>query len=609
MDKPFEPFAEPPPKAHRPVGPKKPALVLDKPEPPPFVPMAMPLIPEVPQPSDPSKPSGPTPRQLEHVRKLIAEAQARSIEALKLYEPLPSQLAFHMSMARQRISRGSNRSGKTTVTAVELAMAVTDQHWQEGKYPKENGRAIVVAKDLDKIGEVIWRKLGRAGAFKIVKDPVTGRWRAFRPATDAGLKTKPAPPLIPTRFIKDIAWESKKSNIPKKVIFKNGWEITFYSSKSDPFSIQGTDLDLILFDEEIVHHSWFAEAIARLIDRNGWFMWSATPQTGTQQLYDLHLRAEAWTEELELYPEKAAEVAPVVECFMSIWDNPHLSDKARRDFVDSLDDDERRVRVDGEFAITGFKVYEAYFFPRGIHGVEPFPIPHSWTRFAIIDPGAQVGAVLFAACPPLKPPDVPDVDPSLYGDFVYFHDEIYLRSCDARKLAARMKAKIGEQAIHEFLIDHHGGRLTEIGSGKTPEQQYREAFAAEKVASTKTGSSFTYASDDLDGGILRVKEFLRVRENGTSKIRFIRGACPNAVSNMERYQWKVVNGQITDKPLKRNDHQADNVRYACMHPGLKYVKAKPNTAKTASAMDAFKALTKRDKARRVAKHGTGVTLG
>ncbi len=589
----------------------RPIFVPDQPVRPPveFTPESLGLIPA--QSSAPPEAPGLTPRQVEHARALIAEAQRRSIEALRLYEPLPSQLAFHLSMARQRISRGSNRSGKTTVTLAELAMAVTGQHYQRDKYPLENGRAIVVAKDLDKIGEVIWRKLGRAGAFQMVRDPVTMQWRAFRPATDSGLKSKPAQPLIPPRMIKKdgISWESKKAGIPKKVIMKNGWEINFYSSKSDPFTIQGTDLDLVLFDEEIVHHDWFPEAITRLIDHNGWFLWSATPQTGTQQLYDLHLRAEAWQEELELQAQSSARVPPVSEHFMSVFDNPHIPAKARDEWIDSLDEDQRRVRVQGEFAISGIKIYDAYFFPRGIHGVEPFPVPESWTRFAMIDPGAQVCAVLFAACPPLKAPTDPEVDASLYGDFVYFYDEIYLRQCDARKLADRMLAKIGGQAIYEFVIDHHGGRLTEIGSGKTPEQQYREAFRAAGVKSTKTGHGFTWGSDDVAGRILRTKEFMRVRADGTAKLRFLRGACPKAVDELARYQWKVQNGEITEKPLKRNDHQCDNVGYAVMLPSLRYHKPAPKAGKDGSAYDSFLAWKKQEKKRKAKTQGTGVTLG
>jgi hypothetical protein len=564
-----------------------------------FVPDVGPILP----PGLDEPPAGLTPRQKEHFLAVLAEGRKRRLEALRLYEPLPAQAAFHMSMARQRIARGSNRSGKTTATMVELAWAATGQHPQPGKYPGRDGLAIVVAKDLDKIGEVIWRKLGRAGAFKIVKDPLVG-WRAERPGDEAaGLVSKPAPPLIPPRFIRDIAWESRKANIPKKVFLTTGWEISFYSSKSDPFSIQGTTLDAIVFDEEIVHHDWYPEAMPRLVDRRGRFWWGATPQTGTQQLFDLHLRAEASAEEKEEHPL-------VEEFFLSIWDNPHLDAQAKADLVESLDEDERRVRIDGEFAISGLRVYEGRFYPRTTHGVDAFPIPHHWTRFAAIDPGSQVGAVLFGAVPPKAPTAQDgDLERSLFGEFLYLYDEIYIRGCDAAKLAHRMKNVIGDEVIHAFLIDHHGGMLREIGSGLLPEEQYRRALKAEKVACTTTGHGFTWGSDDLDGGILRVKEFLRPREDGTPRLRVLRGRCTQFIKEMGRYQWKVVGGVVTEKPLDRGAHLVDCVRYLCQHAGLKYVAPRKAAPRVGGAYAALEAKRERAKKRARAGGAAGVTLG
>jgi hypothetical protein len=355
------------------------------------------------------------------------------------------------------------------------------------------------------------------------------------------------------------------------------------------------------FDEEIVHASWFPEATARLLDRMGWFMWGATPQTGTQQLFDLHLRAEASAEEKEESPL-------VEEFFLSLWDNPHIDERAKRDFVEGLDEEERRVRVDGEFAISGLRVYEGRFFPRTTHCVEAFDVPDSWTRFAAIDPGSQVGAVLFGAVPPKKPDD-PAVDPSLYGEYLYLYDEIFLRGCDAAKLAAKMKQTIGGQRIHTFLIDHHGGSLREIGSGKMPEQQYKDAFRKEKVACETTGHGFTWGSDDLDGGILRVKEFLRTREDGTPRLRMLKGRCPQFIKQMTRYQWKVVGGEITDKPLPRGCDLADCLRYLCQYPGLKYVVPRKTSVKPRGAYESYLRSKERRAARDRESRESGVTLG
>ncbi len=231
------------------------------------------------------------------LRAMLRELEKRQSEALKLYEPLPNQRLFHESMSRQRIIRGSNRAGKTLCSVVELAYALTGQHPIREKFPLEFGRAIVVAQDEEKIGEVIWQKLGRAGAFRMVRDSATGLWRAWRP-TDT-VKGKAAPPLVPPRLIKEITWISKKAMIPKKLIMKNGWECNFYSGQASSDSIQGMDVDIGMFDEEIKNSGWYSEMQGRLIDRNGWFWWGATPRVGTAQLYELHLRAQACAEEDE----------------------------------------------------------------------------------------------------------------------------------------------------------------------------------------------------------------------------------------------------------------------------------------------------------------------
>jgi hypothetical protein len=540
-------------------------------------------------------------RQKREILELIQEVHGRKYETLKLYVPMPVQNDFHMSDAHIRVIRGGNRSGKTTASLVELAYALTGQHPVPGRYAPGGIRAIVVAKDLDKIAAVVWRILGMPGAFRMTEDPFTGLPRLEQPGDkEAGLKFRDAPPLIPRRLVKAIQWVSLKASQPKKLFLTNGSECSFYSSEADPFSIQGVKLDLAIFDEEVKNEAWFPEALARLVDRGGRFVWSATPQTGTQKLYDLSLKA---AEDREHHEEH-----PLIEEFtITLLENPYISAQDKEMFLLSLDDEEQvKVRVHGEHAITGFKVYAPLFFPRGIHSVDPFPVPHDWTRFASIDPGAQVAAVLFAAVPPPKMPKDPDVDPGLYGDFVYLYDEILIKRCDAAKLADAFRRHTEGQVLHTILIDHHGGQLTEIGSGKTPEQQYKEAFKAAKIAVPQVGRYFTWGSDDLAGGILRVKEFLRDRPDIGPKLRIIRGTCPELVSAMARYQWRVINGQITDKPMQRAVDLCDSLRYLVMHPGVKHQQKVSQKKPQRTPYEQFQEFRARELKRREKK--TGVQL-
>lgn len=550
-----------------------------------------------------------TDRQKLKLLDLIREARDRKYETLRLYRPLPVQAEFHMSDAHICILRGGNRSGKTAATMTELAWALTGTHPKQGKYPTHGLRAIVVAKNMDKIGEVIWRYLGRPGSFKMTDDPETGEPRIERPGDrEAGLVMRPAPPLIPRRLLnlnRDVTWESKRSMIPRKLIIPSlGNECSFYSGQADPFSIQGTNLDLVCFDEEIEHEGWFSEAIARLVDRGGRLIWGATPQTGTQKLYELHMKSQ---EDEELGVEN-----PLVKEFvLSIYDNPFITDEDRAMFLASLDDEDQiKVRIEGEHAVAGFKIFNSYFFPRGVHGVAPFPIPDNWTRFIAIDPGAQVAAAVFCTCPPKTRPrgEACDLPEDLFGDFIYIYDEIYIRRCDATKLAREIKDHIGSQTIHTILLDHHGGSLTEIGTGRTPEQQYKEAFQKYRVPMPLVGRYFTYGSDDLNGGILRIKEFLRLREDGTPKLKIMSGRCPQLVSALSRYQWKVVSGVITDKPLAKNCDSVDCLRYLCMHPGVQFKKSGEKSRKRLSCYEEFQEWQSREKSRKKKKVGHGITL-
>lgn len=520
------------------------------------------------------------------IRRVVAELARRKVEALRLYEPLPEQARFHGSAARQRLLRGSNRGGKTLPAAVEVARAVTGQD-PHGKYPAEGGRCFCVGKNLDHVGQVMWRKLGRAGAFKMIRDLATGRWRAYRPweAADKAREreAKPAPPLVPPRMVKAVAWENKAKGIPKQVTLHNGWEINFYSSEGKP--PQGSDIDLWWFDEEIVDPEWYPEMVARLLDRAGRGVWSATPQAGTEQLLELHERAELQRD----YPE------PDVEEFVILLDdNPHIGQKEKDDFATSLSEEQRQVRVGGEFVIHSYRVFPE--FSLTTHGVGAFAVPHHWTRYAVIDPGRQVCAVLFAAVPPPEE-----------GDFVYLYDELYLQNADAEQFGQRMGRKAVGQSFEAFVIDHHGGRVTEMGSGWTVERQYSRALQKNKVRSRKTGFGFVWGCDDVAAGVEAFRSWLQIREDGTTKLRVLRGKLPNFEWEIRHFRYKRVGGLVTDKPEERGRvHQMANCRYLAMyHP--RWVRSKGVGKRLDPVLQALK--DKRERVRRKEGGTGGVNLG
>lgn len=469
--------------------------------------------------------------------RTLAEIAARRCESLRIYEPLPIIQRFHEDRRRERLLRGSNRAGKTLAAAVEIARAVTGQDPSE-KFPSRNGRAAIVGLDDRHNGQVLYRKLFRADAFKIIRDEASGQWRAFSPRRDAARKgeSKPAPPLIPKRWIESIAWKEKKTSIPSTITLKNGWELYFFSSKGCPPN--GIDIDLLWIDEEIENEAWWPEMVMRLLDRKGSAFWSATPQVASEHLWNLHVRAEE-------FPEQVGEHVALLE------DNPHI-DAEEKALASSrlVTDEERRVRIKGEFAMTGYRVYPN--FSMSIHGYDlDGPVPRDWARFVAVDPGRQVCAVLFAAVPPPNHPT----------PCILFYEELYLKAADAEIFGKAVAEKMDGVWPEFFLIDSHAGRVHEMGCGLTVESQYVAALARHGVLTGCGAPSFVWAADDPKAGILAVHEAMRIKPDGLPTLRVARGRLPHFADEITRYHNKRVKKIVTDEPEKKNDHLMDCLRY------------------------------------------------
>lgn len=477
--------------------------------------------------------------QAADLKAYLIEKLKRRIDGLKLYRAMPLQAAFHTSGAKEKLIRGSNRSGKTTAAAVEFARAVTGL---DERYPKEHGIAYLVGKDGKEVANVMYKLLFRAGAFKIIRDEVTGEWRSYNPSSVGDLlrikEARLSPPLIPPRLIKSIAWENKKANLPTVIILHNNWEIHCFSSNAKP--PHGTQIDLAWFDEEILDPDWYPEVSARLVDRNGKFLWSATPQAGTAQLYELHERAD--------HQLRLPQQDRTIEEFVALLaDNQHLTGKQKEEFAGKLSPEEVMVRIHGEFASHGMRVFPE--FSEKTHECPFIDIPHDWTRYVAIDPGRQICGVLFAAIPPGGRDD---------SVCLYIYDELYIAQCSAEIFGQKMRQKCAGQSIEAFIIDHQMSRMTETGSGRTIEDQYAEALQRNGVTCHRTGCGFTWGVADPVGGVEAVRQYIQ-----SNRLRVLADRCPNFKWEMKRYWYeRDRDGRVTDKPRDRGPvHLCACIRY------------------------------------------------
>lgn len=573
-------------------------------------------IPDAPAPDR----GGLTANEAEYFTAIIAELASRDQEALELYEPLPEQERFHASRAGERLVIGGNRGGKTLSSMVELARALTgkDPH---GKYSARGGVAIAVGKDLRHCAKVFYELLFRPGAFKVIVDPDTGRIRSYRPGSpwDEANKAlaRPAPPLIPHRFYreKDISWDNKREGIIKSIkIHATGWVLNFFSSLGKP--PQGWKASLVVFDEEIEHPQWYTEVSARLPDFrvdyddgsfiNGRFFWGATPQAGTVHLYEMSEKADLCKDDPD---------PKIQKFFISLLDNPHISQIAKDDLMQKLvhNEDEYNVRILGHFAIQGSRVFPE-FFPKTTHGCTCFQIPDHWTRYMFLDPGRQVCAALFVAVPPPNAPFfvLPDDSIIKVAGRKFIYDEIYIKRSNASIFALALKKKLATgPPIQEWWIDYHGGKVSDAGTGLSLEQQFAKALKKVNVRSEKNGHTFTWSDgSDVKSGILAVRELMHIDADGITGMVVMHEKVPNLLIEAKNYVYKKVNGTniCTDDPWQRANHLMDCLRYFAT-ARLRYIKPKVKPLKRDSPMHLLAEKNARLKAKnKVESGGGGINL-
>lgn len=489
-----------------------------------------------------------------------AELGRREGEGLCLYRPRAEQLPFHLSMASERLVRGGSRSGKTVAAACEVASAATGIPLIRGdgmelphKYPTNRPLVIwVIGFDLKHIARM-HGKLFRPGLFKIIEDEDTGEVRAWKPWNQRDLEreddTKPSPPLIPERMVKDWGWESRAERIFNVCRLKNGTEIFAFPSGGEVGV--GDAVDLIWIDEAIQIESHVEEWQARLSDVRGRIVWSSWPKLSNDALVKMSRRAEQ---------EMAESDEPdVFEIKLRFSDNPFIpkEEKAKRlKAWAAAGDAVIQARDLGEFVTDSFLVFPT--FNIDVHGLpvrgEPdafetvlaatgFKPPTDWTHYLALDPGHTCEAAILAAVPP------PEV-----GDYLYVYDEIYLKSLEAEDLAAAIVRRWPHITWEMFVIDDRAGRQTPMGFGKTVGQQYVDAFSQHGLRCRRTGSHFLPGSDNVAARNGLVRQWLARREDGTTKFRCLTPATLNMQQEFGLYKKKVTRDDIHDDVVRRHDH-------------------------------------------------------
>ncbi len=210
------------------------------------------------------------------------------------------------------------------------------------------------------------------------------------------------------------------------------------------------------------------------------------------------------------------------------------------------------------FANSGELIYPS--FDPSVHLIDPFPIPPDWTKYMAIDPGLRnPTAILWAA-----------VDKE---NNVYIYDEYYVPEKTVHWHIQEIKKKEKGAKIYRRLIDPSSASRNPINK-KTIIDEYKRG-----------GIYCVPANNDLEAGINRVKEYLKIDPKTSLPSLFFFNTLSHTLWEIAHYRWekmdpeKIVLKNPPEKPVKKGDHLMDCLRYILMDDPhyVKEIKILPHT--------------------------------
>lgn len=194
------------------------------------------------------------------------------------------------------------------------------------------------------------------------------------------------------------------------------------------------------------------------------------------------------------------------------------------------------------FALSGELIYPE--FDRNIHVIDPFVIPDDWNRYMAIDPGLRnPTAALWAA-----------VDKE---DNLFLYDEYYVREKTIQEHCKAIKLKENRIDVIRLMDPASAGR------NMINKQSARDEYA-------KFGIFARPADNDVEVGVDRVKRYLMKDEATCEPRLFFFRTLHNTINEITNYRWEELTESqaekkdAPEKPVKRNDHLMDCLRYIIM---------------------------------------------
>lgn len=453
---------------------------------------------------------------------ILENVERRYKERFLFYTPHTKQAAFHEAgkSAKERFFLAGNRTGKTMCAVIETAMHLTGNYpdWWNG-YRYKDPVDVWVASNTAQTKRDITQKqyyFGRSSWEPVSTVPPERFCREFG--------------VIPRHLIlRTIKSRGSVSDTidTVEILHSSGGVSTLgfkaYDQGRERF--QGTRKDIIHFDEE-PPYDVYLEALIRTMGTHprhyGMVMTTMTPKKGMTQMVSSFYQKidEGRVQDDRFYIQASWE------------DNPHLSEEEKERLVKNLSPSDKDAM---KYGIPSFGSGLVYPVNPYVYLMDFHPIPQHWHKFYGMDFGwTNPTALVFCA-------------QDKENDIIYVYDEYRAVEKDPSQHKEALKSK----GVHWICGAYDpSGDNSSLHEGKQIAKNYKEL-----------GFKLVPADNAKEAGIQTVLQLLQ-----SGRLRIFSN-CVYTLSEIKSYA-RDVNG----KPIKKNDHLMDALRYAVV-TGVKYGRA------------------------------------
>jgi hypothetical protein len=464
----------------------------------------------------------------QHVMDLKKSRQAKRLEDYSKTMHA-GQEEFHRLNKRICMVFAGNRQGKTACGAVEHIWCATGTHpYKKNKVPLKTA---IVGPDFENHN-------------KQILEPKIKEWS-------------------PTNSIRKI--DRHQGGAMKRIFWTSGSTTDFFSWDQDQMVFEGSDYDVVWFDEP--PPAWIWKALWRsCVDRGGRMYMTGTPLM-SPWLYEIFQQMKNHDDPLRDYVKFKRNINA-----KNIGEGDEkLGMQRLEEFASQFTEEEKAARVDGDFVQISGLIFKDW--DRSKHVIDKFDIPVQWPIYESIDPHPnKKWAVSWMA---IAPNGAKILLKSIYADGVI--DEIANQIIYAR---GELPIKDGLQAriVRTFIDNASSVPLWQKSNTDPTARRISVREELENMIGPKGagGPRVEVCPKNVAHKIDILKQWLHIKKrNEITRPDFFvfDGFNEDFIHEIENWAWDRFRsrngGELKDKPVKKNDDLLDTVMQVALVLGSK----------------------------------------